>query len=76
MFAFVVFLRVQIIETSVKSRINIRRLPVQQPFPFLMGGVHLALESAAKSLCMFLSNITDVASENVSIQTFLIETGG
>lgn len=76
MFVFVVVLRAQIIETSIKSRINIRQLPVQQPFPFLMVSVRLALESAAKSLGMFLSNITDVASENVSIQTCLIETGG
>lgn len=52
-------------ETSIKSRINSRVLPVQQCFPFLNGSVNLALEEAAKSLVVFKGNI---------IQTWQVKT--
>lgn len=63
-FAFVAFLGGQIMETSIKSWINSRVPPVQLCFSFSNGCVNLALEEAAKSLVVFISNI---------IQTWLVK---
>lgn len=63
-FAFVAFLGGQIMETSIKSWINSRVPPVQSCFSFSNGSVNLALEEAAKSLVVFISNI---------IQTWLVK---
>lgn len=63
-FAFVAFLGGQIMETSIKSWINSRVPPVQSCLSFSNGSVNLALEEAAKSLVVFISNI---------IQTWLVK---